>query len=59
MSQIVLPTDVDKFDRVDITEDKNWSSYFIPWLEALEKDGVGVEDGFFVVSTARLWASKC
>lgn len=51
MKNLTLPSGVDKFDRVAINEDKNWETDFVPWLEALEEDGVGVEDGFFVVSS--------
>lgn len=35
--------------RVSISNDCEWETQFIPWLEEKEKNNVGVEDGVFVV----------
>ncbi len=35
--------------RVNISKDCEWETEFITWLEEMEKNNVGVEDGVFVV----------
>ncbi|KAE8740795.1 hypothetical protein FOCC_FOCC013694 [Frankliniella occidentalis] len=36
--------------RVSISNDCEWETQFIPWLEEKEKNNVGVEDGVFVAT---------
>lgn len=37
-------------DVIHVHSDDNWETRFIPWIEEMERAGVGKRDGVFVVN---------